>query len=63
MKEKAAAVGQGIRSVGDVLYHIIQVAHCSGCLYYVQEGGVHTAIAQIYTYLPRAGRDRKSLQN
>jgi sterol 3beta-glucosyltransferase len=41
MKEKAAAVGQGIRS----------------------EDGVHTAIAQIYTYLPRAGRDRKSIQN
>jgi hypothetical protein len=26
-----------------------------------QEDGVRTAIAQIYTYLPRAGRDRKSL--
>jgi len=25
------------------------------------EDGVHTAIGQIYTYLPRAGRDRKSL--
>lgn len=26
-----------------------------------QENGVRSAIAQIYTYLPRAGRDRKSL--
>jgi hypothetical protein len=26
-----------------------------------QENGVRTAIAQIYTYLPRAGRDRRSL--
>ena len=26
-----------------------------------QEDGVRTAIAQIYTYLPRAGRDRRSL--
>lgn len=41
MKEKAANVGQGIRS----------------------EDGVRTAISQIYTYLPRAGRNRKSMQN
>ena len=27
-----------------------------------QENGVRTAIAQIYTYLPRAGRDRRSLR-
>jgi len=39
MKEKAASVGERIRS----------------------ENGVRTAIAQIYTYLPRAGRDRRSL--
>ena len=26
-----------------------------------QEDGVRTAIGQIYTYLPRAGRDRKSI--
>lgn len=26
-----------------------------------QENGVRAAIAQIYTYLPRAGRDRRSL--
>ena len=26
-----------------------------------QENGVRGAIAQIYTYLPRAGRDRRSL--
>ena len=30
---------------------------------YVQEDGVRTAISQIYTYLPRAGRDRKSMNN
>jgi len=41
MKEKAASVGEGIRS----------------------EDGVRTAITQIYTYLPRAGRDRKSMHN
>ncbi|KAI9509221.1 glycosyltransferase family 1 protein [Russula earlei] len=39
MKEKAASVGERIRS----------------------EDGVRTAIGQIYTYLPRAGRDRKSI--
>jgi sterol 3beta-glucosyltransferase len=39
MKEKAASIGERIRS----------------------EDGVRTAIAQIYTYLPRAGRDRRSL--
>lgn len=39
MKEKAASVGERIRS----------------------ENGVRAAIAQIYTYLPRAGRDRRSL--
>lgn len=27
----------------------------------LQENGVQSAIAQIYTYLPRAGRDRRSL--
>lgn len=27
----------------------------------LQENGVRAAIAQIYTYLPRAGRDRRSL--
>jgi hypothetical protein len=26
-----------------------------------QENGVRAAISQIYTYLPRAGRDRRSL--
>jgi hypothetical protein len=26
-----------------------------------QEDGVRTAIEQIYTYLPRAGRDRRTL--
>ena len=62
MKEKAASVGQGIRSVSDALIRITQVADCNGCLY-VQEDGVRTAIAQIYTYLPRAGRDRKSIHN
>ncbi|KAI0304370.1 hypothetical protein B0F90DRAFT_1948660 [Multifurca ochricompacta] len=41
MKEKAASIGDRIRS----------------------EDGVHTAIAQIYTYLPRAGRDRKSIHD
>jgi len=40
MKEKAATVGERIRS----------------------EDGVRTAIGQIYTYLPRAGRDRKSIR-
>ncbi|KAI0250755.1 hypothetical protein BJV78DRAFT_1127542 [Lactifluus subvellereus] len=39
MKEKAASVGERIRS----------------------ENGVRTAIEQIYTYLPRAGRDRRTL--
>jgi hypothetical protein len=27
-----------------------------------QEDGVRTAIEQIYTYLPRAGRDRRTLK-
>lgn len=28
-----------------------------------EENGVRTAIDTIYTYLPRAGRDRKSIQH
>lgn len=28
-----------------------------------QEDGVHTAISTIYTYLPRAGRDRKTIEH
>ena len=57
MKEKAASVGERIQSVRNLVLCLFSVIDRPGS----QEDGVRTAIAQIYTYLPRAGRDRRSL--
>ncbi|KAG6903130.1 hypothetical protein C0995_004677 [Termitomyces sp. Mi166 len=58
MKEKAAAVGEKIRSVSLSLLLATFERGVNSCL---QEDGVRTAIHTIYTYLPRAARDRTSL--
>ena len=63
MKEKAASVGERIRSVSNpILYFFSPVDPLTGVIDPgSQENGVRTAIEQIYTYLPRAGRDRRTL--
>jgi hypothetical protein len=62
MKEKAASVGERIRAVRYIVLHTLRRNFVlTGSVIEPQENGVRTAIAQIYTYLPRAGRDRRSL--
>jgi hypothetical protein len=62
MKEKAASVGERVRSVRDII-----PSHSSVIdrLFWIetQEDGVRTASTQIYAYHLSTGRDRRSPQS
>ncbi len=63
MKEKAAAVGQRIRSVrrDPQLFLVFRTVLDSLWYFVSQECGVNTAIKAIYQYINRAGSDRTAL--